>query len=87
MEAQLFAIGIPTVTVLVGILLNNKRIDELRADMTGLRTDITRQLDKQDEKIEKLDSQIREIHHEMREFYKVISEHDFRLQALERSAS
>ena len=80
MEAQLFAIGIPTVTVLVGILLNNKRIDELRVDMT-------RQFDKQDEKIEKLDSQIREIHHEMREFYKVISEHDFRLQAVERSAS
>lgn len=63
-DAQLLTIGIPTIAVLMGILLNNRqidhlvrsleetnrRIDELRRDLTAqigeVKADLTRKIDK-----------------------------------------
>ena len=45
----LLAVGLPTVTVLVGILVNNRRTDSLErhldAQITSLRTEVSGRLD------------------------------------------
>ena len=41
----LLTVAVPTVTVLVGILINNRQIDVLRGDIRNLRADLLAVMD------------------------------------------
>jgi hypothetical protein len=45
METQLLTIGIPTITVLVGILLNRRWINQTNQLLTELKTDLSSKID------------------------------------------
>jgi len=46
-QGILLAIVIPTATVLVGILLNNRQIDSLRTEINLLRTELNSRIDRE----------------------------------------
>jgi len=102
METQLLTIGIPTITVLVGILLNsrwidqtNQRITEIKTDLNSkidtLRADLTDRIDtlRADiiSRIDKTDAEVRVISNDLRTFYSVNAEHSQKILNLERKAS
>ncbi len=81
---EILAIGLPTLSVLVGILLNRNdvsRLDSrittevsaLRGDMQGIRGEIG-----------KMREDIQSIRDDQREFYRSLGEHEVRLSNLER---
>jgi hypothetical protein len=69
-----YLIGIPTLVIILGILLNRGDVRDLRSEMRskigGLRTEI---------------SHLRsEFHREFREFYRTLGQHDVRIDNLEK---
>ncbi|MBB6145421.1 hypothetical protein HNQ77_003382 [Silvibacterium bohemicum] len=68
-------IGIPTLVILMGILLNRQdyaRLDaKIDGKIDGLRTDLT--------------GQINGLRDDIKEFYRTLGQHDARLDALERT--
>ena len=46
-QGTLLAIVIPTATVLVGILLNNRQLDSLRTEINLLRTELNSRIDRE----------------------------------------
>ncbi len=54
--AQMFTVGIPTLAVLSGILVNNGRFDDLNGRIQDLRQDVSRRFDDVDCRLE--DSQV-----------------------------
>jgi hypothetical protein len=64
-------IGIPTIVILMGILLNRQDYARLDAKIDSLRADLT--------------AQINELRDDIKEFYRTLGQHDIRLDALERT--
>ena len=48
------SIGVPTLAVLIGILMNNNRLSDLRADMNTLRADMNTQFTHVDHRLDDL---------------------------------
>lgn len=72
-----FAAGLPTITVLVGILLAQRSTDKLEK-----RTDALEQ--RIDQRFDRVESRLDRIEADLREFYRTIGQHDSRLDALEK---
>jgi hypothetical protein len=81
---ELLAIGLPTLSVLVGILLNRSdvsrldgristEVSSLRGDIQGLRNDM-----------DKMRDSIEQIRNDQREFYRTLGQHEVRLENLEK---
>jgi uncharacterized membrane protein len=64
-------IGIPTIVILMGILLNRQDSARLDAKIDALRLDLS--------------GQINELRNDIKEFYRTLGQHDARLDALERA--
>ncbi|HEX4067752.1 MAG TPA: hypothetical protein VHZ09_17155 [Acidobacteriaceae bacterium] len=64
-------IGIPTIVILMGILLNRQDYARLDAKIDALRLDLS--------------GQINELRSDIKEFYRTLGQHDARLDALERT--
>jgi hypothetical protein len=73
----LFAAGLPTVTVLLGILLSQRSVDKLEKRIDGFeqRTEV---------RFSHVESRLDRIEVDLREFYRTIGQHDSRLDALEK---
>lgn len=49
---QMFAVGIPTLAVLIGILVNNSRLGDVNNRISDLRQDMNRRFDEVDRRID-----------------------------------
>jgi hypothetical protein len=80
-----YLIGIPTLVIILGILLNRSDVRELRTEMRaeirGLRGEMTSEISGLRSEIANLRS---EFHHEFREFYRTLGQHDVRIENLEK---
>jgi chromosome segregation ATPase len=88
---EMLAIGLPTLSVLVGILLNrndvgrlytriSNEVSALRGDIHGLRGEMNGLRGE----ISKLRDETRSIRDDQREFYRSLGEHEIRLDNLEK---
>jgi hypothetical protein len=75
-----FAAGLPTITVLLGILLAQRSTDRLekRIDTLEQRTE---------QRFNRVEGRLDRIEADLREFYRTIGQHDSRLDGLEKRAS
>lgn len=94
MEAQILAIGLPTLAVLIGILLNNRQNDQTNQRVSELRADTNRQFDQVQRQFEQVQRQIEHVQRQLdviaqdlRAFYSVNAEHSVKIQNLERKAT
>ena len=70
-NVQLYiALGLPTLTVLVGIFLNQRSIDRLDSSLGG--------------RMDRLEARMDRIEADLREFYRTLGQHDARLDNMER---
>ena len=76
-----YLIGIPTLVIILGILLNRSDVKELRVEIRGLRGEMTSEIGALRAEIANLRS---EFHHEFREFYRTLGQHDVRIDNLEK---
>ena len=72
-----FAAGLPTITVLLGILLAQRSTDKLEK-----RTDTLEQ--RIDQRFNRVESRLDRIEADLREFYRTIGQHETRLDTLEK---
>jgi uncharacterized membrane-anchored protein YhcB (DUF1043 family) len=72
-----FAAGLPTITVLLGILLAQRSTDKLEK-----RTDTLEQ--RIDQRFNRVESRLDRIAADLREFYRTIGQHETRMDALEK---
>ena len=72
-----FAAGLPTITVLLGILLAQRSTDKLEK-----RTDTLEQ--RIDQRFNRVESRLDRIEADLREFYRTIGQHETRMDALEK---
>lgn len=87
----LLAIGIPSLTVLVGILLTNRLLFEFKADLSRRLDGIDKRYDSIDWRFEnidrhfdKLEAWLERIEDDMREFFRSVTRLESRVDALER---
>ncbi len=91
-DVQLFiAAGLPTLTVLIGILLNmrsiadlDKRIDSLDKRIDGLDKRIDSLEQRMEARFDRLEARVDRIEADMREFYRVMGIHEARLDNIEK---
>jgi septal ring factor EnvC (AmiA/AmiB activator) len=70
-NVQLYiVVGLPTITVLVGIFLNQRSIDRLERSLGN--------------RIDRLEARLDRIEADLREFYRTLGQHDARLDNLEK---
>jgi hypothetical protein len=70
-NVQLYiVVGLPTITVLVGIFLNQRSIDRLERSLGS--------------RIDRLEARLDRIVADLREFYRTLGQHDARLDNLEK---
>ena len=96
--AELLAIGLPTLSVLVGILLNRNDVSRLDGRITSLENRMASEIGSVRGEINavrgeinsvrgeigKLRDEVRAIREDQREFYRSLGEHEVRLSNLER---
>jgi hypothetical protein len=76
-DLQLFiAAGLPTITVLAGILLSQRSVDRL-----------DRRVDRIESRLDRMETRLDRIELDLREFYRVIGMHDARLDNLEKKGA
>ena len=74
---RLFAAGLPTITVLIGILLSQRSVEKLEKRMDGMEQ-------RTDRRFDRLESRLDRIEAHLREFYRTIGQHEVRMDALEK---
>ncbi len=74
-------ISVPTLVILLGILYSRQDYARLDVKMDGLRSELSSKIDAQESN---LSAQINELRSYMREFYRILGQHDARLDSLER---
>jgi hypothetical protein len=73
-DVQLYiAIGLPTVTVLVGMYLNQRSFDRLENGLGG--------------RMDRLETRMDRLEADLREFYRTLGQHDARLDSLEKNGA
>jgi hypothetical protein len=72
-----FAAGLPTITVLLGILLAQRSTDKLER-----RTDTLEQ--RMEQRFSRVESRLDRIEADLREFFRTIRQHETRLDTLEK---
>jgi hypothetical protein len=80
MTETILTIGIPTLAVLVGILLNRNDANNIRTELASVRTELKTDIAGLDTKIERFRDVI---HGDMREFNAITRETEHRLTRLE----
>jgi hypothetical protein len=87
---ELLAIGLPTLSVLVGILLNRNdvarldgRISSLENRLAGEINSVRGEINSVRGEMSKMRDDIRSIRDDQREFYRTLGEHEIRLNNLE----
>jgi hypothetical protein len=92
-----FVLTIPSLTVLVGILLNqygigrlDKRVDKVKANFDARLLRLEERMDRMEAAAERRHEKVLEalaqIHLDMREFYRTLGQHEVRLNSLEKAA-
>jgi len=71
-----FAAGLPTITVLLGIILSQRSVEMLEKRIDGFEQ-------RTDGRSNRLESRLDRIEADLREFYRTLSQHDSRLDAIE----
>jgi hypothetical protein len=80
-NVQLYlALGLPTLTVLVGIFLNQRSFDRLESSLGGRMGRIEARLDHIESRLDRIEA-------DLREFYRTLGQHDARLDNLERRSA
>ena len=74
------ALGLPTLTVLVGIYLNQRSFDRLESGL-GSR------MDRLDSRMDRIEARLDRIEADLREFYPSLGQHDARLDNLEKRSA
>jgi hypothetical protein len=75
---QLFlAAGLPTISVLIGILLSQRSTDKLEKRIDGFEQ-------RSDTRFDRVESRLDRIEADLREFYSTIGQHEIRMDALEK---
>ena len=76
-DLQLFiAAGLPTITVLIGILLNQRSVAGLERRMGGF-----------ERRMDRIEARLDRIEADLREFYRVLGMHDARLDNIEKRSA
>lgn len=73
----LFATGLPTITVLIGILLSQRSVEKLEKRIDGFEQRTERRFDR-------VESRLDHIEADLREFYRTIGQHEVRMDTLEK---
>ncbi|MGA3263557.1 MAG: hypothetical protein ABSC47_05875 [Terracidiphilus sp.] len=77
-NVQLYiVVGLPTLTVLVGMFLNQRSFDRLEGQV-GSR------MDQLGSRMDRLEARLDRIESDLREFYRTLGQHDARLDNLEK---
>ncbi len=76
-----FAIGLPTVTVLVGIFLNQRSIDRLESGLGNRMDHLEKGLGS---RMDRIETRLDRIEADLREFYRTLGQHGSRLDNLEK---
>ena len=85
---QLFiAAGLPTITALIGILLNQRSISGLEHRFTGLEQRLDRFEQRVDARMDRVEARLDRIEADLREFYRVLGMHDARLDIIEKRSA
>jgi hypothetical protein len=74
------AVGLPTLTVLVGMFLNQRSFDRLEGQV-GSR------MDRIEARLDRIEARLDRIEADLREFYRTLGQHDARLDNLERRSA
>jgi endonuclease III len=75
---QLFlATGLPTISVLIGILLSQRSTDKLEKRIDGFEQ-------RTDTRFSRVESRLDRIEADLREFYRTIGQHEVRMDTLEK---
>ncbi len=80
----LLAIGVPSLTVLVGILLNNRLLFEFKADLNRRLDGFERRFESIDKRFDKVEARLDRMEDDMREFFKIVTRLESRVDVLER---
>jgi len=78
-----FAAGLPTITVLIGILLSQRSTDKLEKRIDGVDKRIDSLEQRIDSRFNRVESRLDRIVADLREFYRTIGQHEIRMDALE----
>jgi len=73
----LLAAGLPTITVLIGILLSQRAVEKLEKRMDGMEQRTDRRFDRVEGRLDRIEA-------DLREFYRTIGQHEIRMDALEK---
>jgi hypothetical protein len=79
-----FAAGLPTITVLLGILLSQRSTDKLEKRIDGFEQRTDRKFDQIDARFNRVESRLDRIEADLREFYRTIGQHEIRMDTLEK---
>jgi hypothetical protein len=80
-NVQLYiAVGLPTLTVLVGIFLSQRSFDRLESSF-GSR------MDRIDARLDRIEARLDRVEADLREFFRTIGQHDARLDNVERRSA
>jgi hypothetical protein len=70
-------VSVPLLTILAGLFFNNRAISELKAEIKDLGTEMRQDFGKLNDRFNRVDDRLTD-------FYRIIGEHEGRLQAIER---
>lgn len=70
-------VGVPLFTIIAGLFFNNRAISDLKTEIKDLRTETRQSFDKVTDRFNRVDDRLTDI-------YRIIGEHEGRLQAMER---
>ena len=73
----LLAAGLPTITVLIGILLSQRSVEKLEKRMDGMEQRTDRRFDRVESRLDRIEA-------DLREFYRTIGQHEVRMHTLEK---
>jgi uncharacterized membrane-anchored protein YhcB (DUF1043 family) len=79
-----FAAGLPTITVLIGILLSQRSTDKLEKRIDGVDKRIDSLEQRIDSRFNRVESRLDRIEADLREFYRTIGQHEIRMDTLEK---
>jgi len=79
-----FAAGLPTITVLIGILLSQRSTDKLEKRIDGVDKRIDSLEQRIDSRFNRVESRLDRIEADLREFFRTVGQHEIRMDALEK---
>ena len=82
----LLAVGLPTLSVLVGILLNNRLLSEFKADIHKRFDSVDKRFDRVETRLDRMDARFDRVDSDMREFFKTTTRLESRVDVLERKS-